>query len=156
MLNTCWTETLPIILQDEYFVDWCIEHGKKAIDAGADLIVLDEIQGSSFIPMYQWASQYIDWLSAPGFSNITIQKFREFLANKYSNEAANSYSLGTPRGSGYWSKAMRASYSFHRLENKFYIFNLLLHSISLILHAYLNSISCCVNQFLSILLFLLY
>ena len=72
-------------LNDE-FIDWCIEHGKKAIDAGADLIVLDEIQGSSFIPMYQWASQYIDWLNAPGFSNCTIEKFRNFLTNKYSNE----------------------------------------------------------------------
>jgi len=66
-----------------HFIDWCIEHGKKAIDAGADLIVLDEIQGSSFIPMYQWASQYIDWLDAPGFSNYTIEGFREYLANKY-------------------------------------------------------------------------
>ncbi|MCD6468841.1 MAG: hypothetical protein J7L32_06015 [Thermoplasmata archaeon] len=68
------------------FIDWCIQHGKKAIDAGADLIVLDEIQGSGFIPMYQWASQYIDWLDAPGFSNCTIEKFREFLMNKYSDE----------------------------------------------------------------------
>ncbi len=68
------------------FIDWCIEHGKRAIDAGADLIVLDEIQGSTFIPLYQWASQYIDWLDAPGFSNCTIEKFREFLADKYSND----------------------------------------------------------------------
>jgi len=68
------------------FIDWCIEHGKKAINAGADLIVLDEIQGSSFIPLYQWASQYIDWLDAPGFSNVTIQKFREFLRNRYTEE----------------------------------------------------------------------
>ena len=72
-------------LNDE-FIDWCIEHGKKAIDAGADLIVLDEIQGSGFIPMYQWISQYIDWLDAPGFSNVTIEKFRNYLASKYSDE----------------------------------------------------------------------
>ena len=71
------------------FIDWCIEHGKKAIDAGADLIVLDEIQGSSFIPMYQWASQYIEWLDAPGFSNVTIEKFRDFLAEKYDDEELN-------------------------------------------------------------------
>jgi len=35
------------------FIDWCINHGKKAIDAGADLIVLDEIQGNGFVPMFQ-------------------------------------------------------------------------------------------------------
>jgi hypothetical protein len=180
-------------LNDE-FIDWCIQHGKKAIDAGADLIVLDEIQGSSFIPMYQWASQYIDWLDAPGFSNCTIEKFREFLAGKYSNEqlqqifgidnissydlktriaqtmyltydervradslnkeyfefldignfnakkrliqelreyaekngrniaiAANSYSIGTPRGGGYWSKGMQFAdlLDFFTFENKY-------------------------------------
>ena len=176
------------------FIEWCIEHGKKAIDAGADMIVLDEIQGSSFIPMYQWASQYIDWLDAPGFSNCTIEKFREFLIDKYSEDelqqvfgidnissydlktriaqtmyltyderiktdslnkeyfdfldignfnakkhliyelrkyaeengkniviAANSYSLGTPRGGGYWSKGMQFAdlLDFFTFENKY-------------------------------------
>lgn len=180
-------------LNDE-FIDWCIEHGKKAIDAGADLIVLDEIQGSAFIPMYQWASQYIDWLDAPGFSNVTIQKFRNYLASKYSEQqlnqifgidnissydlksriaetmyltydervkadklnkeyfefleignfnakkrlihelrkyaeqqgkniviAANSYSLGTPRGGGYWSKGLNFAglLDFFSFENKY-------------------------------------
>ncbi|HEC94498.1 MAG TPA: hypothetical protein ENI45_00860, partial [Thermoplasmatales archaeon] len=71
-------------LNDE-FIDWCIQHGKKAIDAGADLIVLDEVQGSGFIPMYQWASQYINWLNAPGFSNCTTEKFRNYLADKYNS-----------------------------------------------------------------------
>jgi hypothetical protein len=35
------------------FKDWMIRHGKRAIDAGADLIVLDEIQGNSLFPMFQ-------------------------------------------------------------------------------------------------------
>lgn len=66
------------------FVDWCIEHGKKAIDAGADLIVLDEIQGNSFIPMFQYLSQYCG-LPAPGFSNETIEGFRMYLSNTYTS-----------------------------------------------------------------------
>lgn len=60
------------------FIEWCIQHGKKAIDAGADIIVLDEIQGNSFIPLYQWSSQYTG-IPAPGFSNETIEGFRYYL-----------------------------------------------------------------------------
>ena len=68
------------------FIDWCINHGKKAIDAGADLIVLDEIQGNGFVPMFQWASQYTG-LPAPGFSNHTIEGFRNNLTEMFnSNE----------------------------------------------------------------------
>jgi hypothetical protein len=65
------------------FIDWCIEHGKKAIDAGADMIVLDEIQGNGFIPMYQWAFQYLD-TPVPGFSNHTIDGFRANLTEMFS------------------------------------------------------------------------
>ena len=65
------------------FIDWCIQHGKKAIDAGADMIVLDEIQGNSFIPLYQWAAQYTG-LPAPGFSNETIEGFRSYISTTYS------------------------------------------------------------------------
>jgi len=64
------------------FIDWCIQHGKKAIDAGADMIVLDEIQGNSFALTYQFASQYIG-ISAPGFSNETIEGFRHNLFDKF-------------------------------------------------------------------------
>jgi len=64
------------------FIDWCIEHGKKAIDAGADLIVLDEIQGNGFFPMYQWAAQYLG-TNPPGFSNHTIEGFRTYLKEKF-------------------------------------------------------------------------
>ena len=64
------------------FIDWCIEHGKKAIDAGADLIVLDEIQGNGFIPIYQWASQYVG-TNPPGFSNYVIEGFRTYLKEKF-------------------------------------------------------------------------
>ncbi len=187
--NSYWMNAL-----NDEFIDWCIQHGKKAIDAGADMIVLDEIQGTSFIPMYQWASQYIDWLDAPGFSNSTIEKFREYLIDKYSEDelqqnfdidnissydlktriaqtmylpyeeriktdnlnkeyfdfldignfnakkrliqelrkyaeekgkniiiTANSYSLGTPRGGGYWSKGMQFAdlLDFFTFENKY-------------------------------------
>ncbi len=66
------------------FIDWCIQHGKKAIDAGADMIVLDEIQGNSFIPLYQWSSQYTG-NPAPGFSDISIEAFRDYLQAKYSS-----------------------------------------------------------------------
>ncbi|MCP2619126.1 hypothetical protein NLC82_06875, partial [Candidatus Aminicenantes bacterium AC-335-A11] len=41
------------------WINWMIKHGKKAIDAGADLIVLDEIQGNSFFPMFQFIAHYI-------------------------------------------------------------------------------------------------
>lgn len=65
------------------FIDWCIEHGKKAIDAGADMIVLDEIQGNGFVPMYQLVFQYLG-TPAPGFSNHTIEGFRANLTEMFS------------------------------------------------------------------------
>jgi hypothetical protein len=67
------------------FIDWCINHGKKAIDAGADIIVLDEIQGNSLIPLYQWSSQYTGQ-PAPGFSNLTIEGFRTYLIDHFSDK----------------------------------------------------------------------
>ena len=67
---------------DPGFIDWCITHGKKAIDAGADIIVLDEIQGNTLIPLFQWSSQYTG-IPAPGFSNTTIEAFRSYLSEKY-------------------------------------------------------------------------
>jgi len=67
------------------FIEWCIKQGKKAIDAGADMIVLDEIQGNGLIPLFQWSSQYTG-VPAPGFSNITIQSFRTYLSNTYSQD----------------------------------------------------------------------
>lgn len=67
------------------FIDWCIDHGKKAIDAGADMIVLDEIQGNSLIPLYQWSSQYTGQ-PAPGFSNVTIEGFRTYLIDHFSDQ----------------------------------------------------------------------
>ena len=75
------------------FIDWCINHGKKAIDAGADLIVLDEIQGNGFVPMFQWTFQYIG-LPAPGFSNHTIEGFRSNLTEIFSsNELQNLFDI---------------------------------------------------------------
>lgn len=65
------------------FIDWCIEHGKKAINANADIIVLDEIQGNSLYPMFQFASQFLG-VPAPGFSSQTIEGFRSYLKNNYS------------------------------------------------------------------------
>jgi len=67
------------------FIDWCINHGKKAIDAGADIIVLDEIQGNSLIPLYQWSSQYTG-IPAPGFSSETIESFRSYLIELYTSQ----------------------------------------------------------------------
>ncbi len=67
---------------DPGFIEWCINHGKKAIDAGADIIVLDEIQGNTLIPLFQWSSQY-SGIPAPGFSNTTIEAFRLYLMEKY-------------------------------------------------------------------------
>jgi len=78
--NSYWMNSL-----NPGFIDWCIQHGKKAIDAGSDLIVLDEIQGNSFIPLYQWASQYTG-IPAPGFSNTTIEGFRQYLSDTYDSE----------------------------------------------------------------------
>ncbi|MDG6228488.1 MAG: hypothetical protein QCH96_00820 [Candidatus Thermoplasmatota archaeon] len=65
------------------FIDWCIQHGKKAIDAGADIIVLDEIEGNGLVTLMQWASQYTG-NPAPGFSDITINGFRDYLKSTYS------------------------------------------------------------------------
>ena len=67
------------------FIEWCINHGKKAIDAGADIIVLDEIQGNSLVPLYQWAFQYTG-LPAPGFSDVTIEAFRSYLKDSYTSQ----------------------------------------------------------------------
>ena len=75
------------------FIDWCINQGKRAIDAGADMIVLDEIQGNSFVPVYQWASAYLN-IPAPGFSNHTIEGFREYLKDLFSSdELANFFGI---------------------------------------------------------------
>jgi hypothetical protein len=71
------------------FINWCIEHGKKAIDAGADMIVLDEIQGNGLIPLYQWSSQYTG-LPAPGFSKQTIAAFQSYLLEKYTVDELRS------------------------------------------------------------------
>lgn len=74
-------------------IEWCIEHGKKAIDAGADMIVLDEIQGDSLIPMAQFAHTYLG-IPAPGFSNSTIESFRTYLKETYSTiELAQLYHI---------------------------------------------------------------
>ncbi len=67
------------------FIDWCINHGKKAIDAGADIVVLDEIQGNSLVPLYQWAFQYTG-LPSPGFSDVTIESFRSYLKDSYNSQ----------------------------------------------------------------------
>ena len=67
------------------FQEWCFQHGKKAIDAGADMIVLDEIQGNSFIPLYQWSAQYTGQ-AVPGFSNETIEGFRLYLHSMFSSQ----------------------------------------------------------------------
>lgn len=65
------------------FIDWCVAHGKLAIDAGADMIVLDEIQGNSLVPMFQLAAQFLG-IPAPGFSGYTIEGFRSHLMNNFS------------------------------------------------------------------------
>ena len=75
---------------DPGYLEWCINHGKKAIDAGADIIVLDEIQGNSLIPTYQWASQYTGD-SAPGFSNVTINGFQQYLIETYSSSELSDF-----------------------------------------------------------------
>lgn len=67
------------------FIDWCIQHGKKAIAAGADIIVLDEIEGNGLVTLMQWASQYTG-NPAPGFSNETISGFRNYLKSTYSSQ----------------------------------------------------------------------
>jgi len=64
-------------------IDWCIAQGKKAIDAGADMIVLDEIQGDSLIPMTQFATSYLGTPS-PGFSDVALSSFRAYLKNNVS------------------------------------------------------------------------
>ena len=79
---------------DPGYLQWCINHGKKAIDAGADIIVLDEIQGNSLIPTYQWASQYTGD-PAPGFSNVTINGFQQYLIEAYSSSELSDF-FGIP------------------------------------------------------------
>ncbi len=87
--NSYWMNIL-----DPGYLQWCIEHGKKAIDAGADMIVLDEIQGNGLIPMYQWASQYLEEIKAPGFSNQTIEAYRAYLSDTYTTaELQNTYNI---------------------------------------------------------------
>ncbi len=87
--NSYWMNSL-----NPGYLEWCTQHGKKAIDAGADMIVLDEIQGNSFIPMYQWASQYLEEIKAPGFSNQTIDAFRDYLAATYTTQQLqNNYDI---------------------------------------------------------------
>jgi|GEM_PF-884847 len=87
--NSYWMNIL-----DPGYLQWCIEHGKKAIDANADMIVLDEIQGNGLIPMYQWASQYIEEIKAPGFSNQTIESYRTYLADTYTSlQLQNTYNI---------------------------------------------------------------
>ena len=72
------------------WLDWMVMHGKKAIDSGADLIVLDEIQGGGFIPLYQWYSQYLG-AKEPGFCEHCISGFRSFLKNKYSSKELKEF-----------------------------------------------------------------
>lgn len=72
------------------FIDWCVEHGKKAIDANADMIVLDEIQGNSLVPMFQYVAQFLG-VPAPGFSNHTIEGFRNYLKDLYSAIELETY-----------------------------------------------------------------
>jgi len=79
---------------DPGYLEWCINHGKKAIDAGADIIVLDEIQGNSLIPTYQWASQYTGD-PAPGFSDVTINGFQQYLIEAYSSSELSDF-FGIP------------------------------------------------------------
>ncbi len=64
------------------WINWMINHGKRAIDAGADLIVLDEIQGNSFFPKFQWFAPYLH-MHEPGFCPHCIEGFRAYLRRKY-------------------------------------------------------------------------
>lgn len=87
--NSYWMNSL-----DPGYIQWCIEHGKKAIEANADMIVLDEIQGNGLIPLYQWASQYVEEIKAPGFSNQTIESYRSYLADTYTRtQLQNTYNI---------------------------------------------------------------
>jgi hypothetical protein len=75
------------------WINWMIKHGKKAIDAGADLIVLDEIQGNSFFPMFQFIAHYLG-TEEPGFCSYCIEGFRKHLRNKYSpQELKNKFNI---------------------------------------------------------------
>ena len=75
------------------WTDWLIEHGKKAIDAGADLIVLDEIQGNGFATMFQWMSQYLG-IKESGFCSFCIEGFRGYLQDNFSaSELKNSFAI---------------------------------------------------------------
>ncbi len=65
------------------WVNWMINHGRRAIDAEADLIVLDELQGNSFFPKFQWLSTYLH-THEPGFCSHCIEGFRVYLREKYS------------------------------------------------------------------------
>lgn len=77
-VNSYWmTSTNPDM------IEWCIQHGKKAIDAGADMIVIDEIQGDSLIPMVQWGYSYLG-IPPPGFSDSAIEGFRTYLTESFS------------------------------------------------------------------------
>ena len=42
-LRIFWLHLYWMNASNPAFIDWCINHGKKAIDADADMIVLDEI-----------------------------------------------------------------------------------------------------------------
>lgn len=64
------------------WVNWMRHHGEQAIDAGADLIVLDEIQGNGFFPKFQWLSPYLK-MKEPGFCPYCINEFKSYLKHKY-------------------------------------------------------------------------
>jgi len=70
---------------NDNWLEWMFLHGKKAIDSGADLIVLDEIQGGGFIPLYQWLGQFTG-MKEPGFCEHCIEGFRNYLKTNFTSE----------------------------------------------------------------------
>lgn len=73
-----------ICSQNPDAIDWMITHGKKAIDAGADMITLDEIEGNGLVCLLQYVAPYAQY-DEPGFCQYCLEGFRMYLGNHFSS-----------------------------------------------------------------------
>ncbi len=69
--------------QNPHSIDWMVAHGQKAIDAGADMITLDEIEGNGLVCMLQYVAPYANY-DEPGFCPYCLEGFRMYLGNHFS------------------------------------------------------------------------
>ena len=70
--------------QNPDIIDWMIGQGKKAIDAGADMITLDEIEGNGLVGILQYVSTFIE-SNEPGFCPNCLEGFRAYLGDHFTS-----------------------------------------------------------------------